>query len=299
MKRSQDSAGGREACALCGGESRAWRRKRGYTIRLCESCGNAFVPGNSVPDDLEQLYSRGYFEGDEATGYPSYLADASLLTKNFGDRLDAITALSPPGRRLLEVGAAYGLFLKVAQERGWEASGVDIAEDCAERAARVSGAKVVAGDFSTMNLEGPFDVIAMFDVFEHLRQPQACLKRAYELLAPGGLVVIETCDHSALWARLLGNHWPFLDPPQHLFYFSETGLKELLIRTGFSPEARTEWLGRRVSFGNACFKLASELPEGRLRRRLKSWSQRGVAGGVYLNFHDAMLVAGRRIADGR
>jgi SAM-dependent methyltransferase len=294
MTLEPDSITAAERCTLCGGNSRAWRRKRAFAIRLCESCGNAFIPRHSVPDDLEQLYSRGYFEGEQATGYPTYLADAPLIEKNFEERLDQIAALSPPGRRLLEIGAAYGLFLKVARERGWEARGVDISADCAEQAMRVSGAEVIAGDISSMKLEGTFDVVVMFDVFEHLRDPRACLQRVREILAPGGLVVIETCDHTALWARLLGKYWPFLDPPQHLFYFSESGLKDLLARTGFAPVSRTRWLGRRVSIGNACFKLASELPEGALRRNLKNVSRRAGKRGVYLNFGDSMLVAARR-----
>jgi hypothetical protein len=84
------------------------------------------------------------------------------------------------------------------------------------------------------------------------------------------------------------------DPPQNLFYFSESGLKDLLARTGFAPVGRTHWLGRRVSFGNACFKLASELPAGILRRQLKNFSRRAGKRGVYLNFGDSMLVAARR-----
>jgi SAM-dependent methyltransferase len=282
-------------CPLCGGTGREWRRKRGFDLRLCESCDNAFVPPSLVPADLEELYSATYFEGGADTGYPSYLADRSIIAKNFSDRLAFIGELVPPGRRLLDVGAAYGLFMKVARDAGFDVKGVEIAEDCAAEAARISGAPVIAGDFVSVELHGSFDVIVMLDVIEHMRDPLAGVKRAHELLAPNGLLIVETGDHRSLWARLLGNRWYFLDPPQHLFYFSRSGLGWLLRRGGFERTPALRRLGRRVSLRNVSFKLAKEAPE-RWRERVSGLTSAGLPGHVYLNFGDGMLIGARRAA---
>jgi SAM-dependent methyltransferase len=280
---------------LCEGDARAWRRKRGFDIYLCKACGNAFVPPEVIPTDLEQLYSKSYFEGAHNTGYPGYLNDQSLLVRNFEDRLAWIEKLKPPGRRLLDVGAAYGLFLKVARDAGWDAEGVEIAPDCAAEARRISGAPVAAGDFLNVELQGQFDVIVMFDVIEHMRDPLACMRRARELLVPGGRLVIETGDHASPWARLLGDRWYFLDPPQHLFYFSKRGLDWAFDRAGFFPEPAFQRSGRRVSLANISFKLAKELP-GRLRNRVVEAARHGLPGSIYLNFGDAIFVGAQRAA---
>ena len=280
-------------CPLCGGGARAWRRKRGFDIRLCNSCYNGFVAPELIPSDLERLYTTSYFEGGQTTGYPSYLKDRAIIAANFRDRLTWISALGPKGRRLLDVGAAYGIFMQAARESGWDAEGVEIAPDCAEQAARISGERVTAGDFVSAPLSGPFDVIVMLDVLEHLRDPLACVKRAHELLAPGGLLVIETCNHASPWARLLGARWYFFDPPQHLYYFSKAGLTWLLARAGFAPAPRFASMGRRVSMTNVAFKLAKELPE-RYRERGLAAARTGLPGYVYLNFGDCMLVGARR-----
>jgi SAM-dependent methyltransferase len=282
-----------ENCPLCGGNGRPWRQKRGFEIHLCGSCNNAFIPPSLIPKNLEDLYSKSYFEGEEDTGYPGYLNDQALILKNFSDRLGWIEKLDLPGRRLLDVGAAYGLFLKAAKDSGWDAEGVEIAPDCAEEAARISGAKVTAGDFLSVDLHGKFDVIVMLDVIEHMRDPLACMRRAHELLVPGGRLVIETGDHESPWARLLREKWYFLDPPQHLFYFSKRGLDWLFASAGFaSDKAFSRW-GRRVSLANISFKLAKEMPKV-VRKRVVSAARHGLPGSVYLNFGDGMLVGAKR-----
>jgi SAM-dependent methyltransferase len=283
-----------DRCGVCGGSGQPFRSKHGFTVLRCVRCNNAYVPESTVPADLEDMYSKGYFEGEQSTGYPSYLADSPLILENFKSRLAAIERLGTRGRRLLDVGAAYGLFLKVARDAGWDASGVEIAPDCAVEAAKLSGAPVVCGDFTEVPLTGPFDVIVMLDVIEHFRDPVQVMRRAFELLAPSGYLVIDTGDFDTAWARILGNRWYFLDPPQHLFYFSRRGLLSALRDAGFLGEIRVTRPGRSVSFTNVLFKLAAAMPSGIVKDGLSRAARRGVPGSLYLNFGDGMLVAARR-----
>lgn len=277
-------------CSLCGDSGEQWREKAGFRILRCRGCRNAFLPAPQIPADLEALYSREYFEGDRDAGYPTYLADAPLLERNFAQRVDWLRELRAPGR-LLDVGTAYGFFLAAAAKRGWDAMGVEIAPDCAEEARRMTGAPVVAGDFLEAELEGPFDVITLLDVLEHLRDPVRCLEKARSLLAPDGWLVVETGDIDTPWSRLLGNRWYFLDPPNHLHYFTATGLRLLLQRSGFAGRMRQSRMGRWVSFGNIAFKLAYGLPAGPLRRAALRAARSGLPGAVYLNFGDGLLLA--------
>jgi SAM-dependent methyltransferase len=229
------------------------------------------------------LYSTEYFEGGRHTGYPAYLSEARMLERNFTRRLAWIESLRGSGR-ILDVGAAYGLFLKVARRRGWDATGVEIAPDCAREASRLSGAPVVIGDFLDASLDGRFDVVCMFDVIEHLRDPLAALRRAHDLLEPGGILAVETGDLASPWARLLGRRWYFLDPPQHLTYFTAAGLMRALRAGGFSGPVRVRRLGRWVSLSNIVFKLGRFLPA----------ALQQLPGRVYLNFGDGMLVTATR-----
>ena len=118
---------------------------------------------------------------------------------------------------------------------GIEAEGTEFSADGAAAVRRALGIPVHNGELTDMGLEaGSYGTLTFWHTLEHMRDPVACMERAFDLLSPGGLLVIETCDHSWPWARMLGNHWYFLDPPQHLFYFSAQGLKRLLCQVGFA-----------------------------------------------------------------
>lgn len=271
-------AGG-EHCALCGGSAHAWLDKRGYPLWYCESCGCGFLAPSSIPHDLRSLYDADYFEGRSDFGYSSYNRDAALLERNFDQRLDWIESLHAPGR-LLDVGCAYGMFLARARTRGWDISGVDVAEDCAEQA-RATGATIHIGDLLEVEFPGKYDVIAMLDVIEHLPDPAASLARCFELLLPGGVLVLETGDRDSPWARLLGRRWYFLDPPQHLFYFTPGSVEKVLRRSGFTGRIHSRRMGRHVSFSNIFHKLLGTSAGPLLR----------VPGSVFLKFGDGMMIA--------
>jgi polysaccharide deacetylase family protein (PEP-CTERM system associated) len=282
-------------CPLCNGETEPWRYRRGFDILRCKRCDNGFVPQYLVPTNADDIYSAGYFQGEAETGYPGYVADQKLIERNFADRIAWISSFSPKGR-LLEIGSAYGYFLKVARERGWDAVGVELIEPCALEGARLSGATVYAGDFLELDIPGHFDVVAMFDVIEHMKNPLSCIEKAHGLLTPEGVLVIETGDHGMPWARLLRNYWYFLDPPQHRFYFSRAGIEHVLKQAGFVEDIHVRRVGRRVSVSNIAFKLSAAFPKGRVRTAVANQSKKQLPGSLYLNFGDGMLVAARKSA---
>lgn len=269
-----------ERCPLCGGVGAPWHHKRGYPHFWCAPCECGFLPRDALPSDLESLYDADYFAGRGECGYGGYLRDEPLLIRNFDRRLAWIESLHPPGR-LLEVGCAYGLFLRQARQRGWDVMGVELASACAGIAARNAGAPVRLGDLLSVELPPGFDVIAMFDVIEHLERPVECLARCRELLGPGGLLVVETGDVRSPWARLLGRRWTFLDPPQHLVYFTPASLERLLRRTGFRGRVHSRRMGRQVSLANISFKLFGSSAGALLR----------LPGSLFLDLGDTMLIA--------
>jgi 2-polyprenyl-6-hydroxyphenyl methylase/3-demethylubiquinone-9 3-methyltransferase len=60
--------------------------------------------------------------------------------------------------------------------------------------------------------EGPYDLIALTDVLEHLEEPRACLRALRERLAPGGLLVVSTPNRRSLPGarRWIAERWPRL-----------------------------------------------------------------------------------------
>jgi SAM-dependent methyltransferase len=291
---AQPEAGAGVRCRSCfSADARPWHERHGYRLWLCRDCGCGFVAERDVPAGADALYSAAYFEGRAGTGYPSYLRDEPVMRRNFEWRLRWLERFATRGR-LLDVGAAYGHCLAVARARGWRAEGIEIAADVARAGSELAGVPIHAGDFLELDVEPGFDLVTFFDVLEHMRDPAACLARARELLAPGGFVAVETGDHASPWARLMGARWHFLDPPQHLTYFSAASLAALLRRCGFPSEPRRVLPSKWLSLDNIVFKLSVLAPGRPLRALAGRLARRHVPGSIRGNIGDNMLVAAAR-----
>lgn len=246
-------------CRACGGAGRERFRKRGFVIAECGVCASRFVPD---PLPSTQSYDERYFDDRAATGYADYLSDRDLIVQNFERRVEWLASLAG-GKRLLDVGAAFGFFLRAARKHGFDPIGVEPVVACADFARRELGETVVPSTLEDADLpRASFDVITLFDVIEHLRDPRAALARVRELLRPGGLVVVETGDLDALLSRVCGSRWYYYDPPQHLTYFSQASLASMLHTAGFGAPVGVGHLGREVSLRNVTFQLARSLGPG-------------------------------------
>lgn len=243
-------------CRACGGDGRAAFVKRGFVIASCDACGSHFVP-DPVPDPAR--YDESYFAGTGACGYGGYLQDRELILANFARRARWLARIGA-GKRVLDVGAAYGFFVAAARAEGFDAIGLEPVAACAAFAARELGVEIRTGRIEYAPLEpASFDVITLFDVIEHLASPADALRRIRTLLAPGGMVVVETGDLGGLLARTVGSRWYYYDPPQHLTYFSLDSLTHVLRATGFHAPSEVGHLGREVSVRNFFHQLGRAL----------------------------------------
>jgi SAM-dependent methyltransferase len=98
---------------------------------------------------------------------------------------------------------------------------------------------VLLGELPELPIDGGFDVVTFFHVLEHLDRPEEYLRRARELLDPGGLLVIEVPNCAGIGFRLLGRRHFCFDYPNHLLHFTPTSLERLLGRSGFRVEDRS------------------------------------------------------------
>lgn len=220
-------------CVCCGATMSAHFTKKSFAIERCSRCGLMAV--SNVPVDLAPFYAEGYFTGDVSLdGYMDYDQEKEVSRKVYTRYLTVMEKFlgKTVPRSLFELGCATGFFLAIAETRGWQAQGADISDYAVAEAQR-KGLRVAVGTVETMPTKPEFGAVVMQDVIEHVKDPADTIKRAWDMLAPGGLLVLTTPDAGSLWARLWGKRWHAFVPPQHLFYFSQANLTALVERQGF------------------------------------------------------------------
>ncbi len=119
--------------------------------------------------------------------------------------LATIDAYGPgPGGRVLDVGCGGGYLLEELARRGYTGVGIDLSPESVA-IARARLLERGAGDSLDARVgsayeppQGPFDLVCLTDVLEHLEDPRGCLKALREQMAPGGLLVISTPNRRSL-----------------------------------------------------------------------------------------------------
>jgi 2-polyprenyl-3-methyl-5-hydroxy-6-metoxy-1,4-benzoquinol methylase len=139
-----------------------------------------------------------------------------------------------PSGRLLEIGCGSGTILKLMNDLGWDAEGLEI-DPAAVTNAKSKGLRVRQQDILTSDLPPNFyDAVAMSHVIEHLDKTQETLGAILKTLKPGGKLVIATPNAGSLGHTFFGSKWFALEPPRHLRLFDTRNLRDLLLKSGFS-----------------------------------------------------------------
>lgn len=96
------------------------------------------------------------------------------------------------GKRVLEIGFGNGEFLAWAKDKGADVAGCEVTP-AAIAAAGAAGIPLISPDFEANPSDcGPYDIIAAFDVFEHLDPPTIVAKLAAisQMLTPTGILLL-------------------------------------------------------------------------------------------------------------
>lgn len=218
-----------------------------YKLTKCRICGMVWDP--FPPEKLEAVYTRNYFINENPKGgYANYFEGMNINKKTFFERIlrinekvgrtdkkDKKTAGSVgEKRRMLDVGSALGDSLAEAKKLGWKkVEGVELSEYAAKES-RKRGLKVKIGTLCDAKYSSDrFDVVTLQDVIEHVKSPLPEMEEVYRVLKPGGIVFLVTPDIGGWWARLLGPFWYHYKPGEHIMYFSQATLRNVLKKSKF------------------------------------------------------------------
>jgi 2-polyprenyl-3-methyl-5-hydroxy-6-metoxy-1,4-benzoquinol methylase len=197
-----------------------------WDLGECEDCGHIFADPAPKPEFIFALYRQ--------VEDPAYDAESEGRSQNFRGILKTLDMLLPERGTLFDVGAATGILLEAAREQGWTPDGVEASDWAADRARRTRHLPLRQGFFEETDVApGSCRAVTMVDFIEHTPRPRDAAAKAYEILAPQGMLCLVTPDIHSFAARLAGRRWWHLRPG-HLAYFSKKSLEALLGDAGFT-----------------------------------------------------------------
>jgi 2-polyprenyl-3-methyl-5-hydroxy-6-metoxy-1,4-benzoquinol methylase len=147
-------------------------------------------------------------------------------------------------KKILEIGCAegnYGAFLK--QKYKAEVWGIELNQSAANEAAKKLDHVLTGDALHLMDQleESSFDYIALFEVLEHMMNPEMVLMKAKRLLAKDGTIILSVPNVmyiSNLYRMLIKKDWEYIDHGvldiTHLRFFTKKSLQRMLKNLGYS-----------------------------------------------------------------
>ena len=220
-----------------------------FAVVKCKDCSLIYTNPRPDTESIGSFYP---------TDYRPHRRPRKMREAGRSSRMSRWTGRAVPERdgslpwvglgRLLDFGCGGGSYMKRMADQGWTVTGLDAAVGAVRSIQEELGLKAIVGTLPHPDLEpGTFDVITMWHSLEHVHQPREILREAFDLLVPGGKLVV-ACPNIDSWAfRQFQSSWFALDVPRHLIHFTPTTLREMLTISGFNVEQvrlirHSDWL---------------------------------------------------------
>ena len=216
----------------------------------CSGCEGLQI--DRIPDNLSEFYPDDYYSFSTPEGSITIKARVGIFLRRLQRRahlagyeaLERLLALRmgpivtpkalanltvSPTARILDVGCGAGSLLIVLRNAGFlHPYGVD--PFLPRSISYPGGVRVARAALSEMR--GPFDLIMLHHVFEHLPDPLQTLRECRDLLASDGQLLLRFPSVPCEAFDVYGTDWLALDAPRHLHIVSRVGLESMAHAAG-------------------------------------------------------------------
>lgn len=230
-------------CVLCNYETsqviaNKLRNGEDRNVYFCEKCHLGMLDSKIAEADLKEFYAQNYRKMYKPKlNQDTNPEDLFDIYSNFQDnRIALIKDFLTPDMKLLEIGCSAGMFLFHIKKYVKEVVGIDYDSKSARFASKKCSCLVFDVDIEHSGLpEQTFDIICMFQVLEHVKNPLEFLQKVERYLKPDGLLYIEVpnLNDALIYAFNLPNHHNFYFHSAHLWYFTEKSINILTGSVGF------------------------------------------------------------------
>jgi len=202
-----------------------------YHYDKCQNCGLIFQNPQIPLDTIIEHYNQNkiYNSSVSTKGINKFLNSFGLHK-----RASIILKKKKTGR-LLDIGCGSGAFINyLANKSQIDVIGTEINHEYVNELTIKKGLDVRLGNLNEIGFsKDEFDIITMWDVIEHVIDPNKILIDVRKVLKSNGFLVIRVPNGDSLDFKLFGKYWAGLDAPRHYYVFTEESLQRLLKSNGF------------------------------------------------------------------
>lgn len=219
------------SCLACNSNNKSlYCQTDSYDLFKCLDCSLIGVENMPTDQELNDFYNN-YFKTKQ------YTSKLNSKLRRAKKRIKSILKYTK-GIRFIDIGCNVGFAVEAARQLGLDAHGADLDIKAIQSAKELfPGCSFTDNSLEDIAAKGEkYDLIYCSEVIEHLSSLDTFVKSLYEILAPGGVLLLTTPDmnHFALTKdiqKLIEDK--FIRPPEHLFYFNKSSIKQLFLSKGF------------------------------------------------------------------
>lgn len=219
-------------CNVCGSDR--FKLIYGGILKRCSECSFTTINMEFDTSVIKKIYSEKYFKGEE---FFDYLQDKDVMQHNFRRRIEAICKITDKKniRNCLEIGCAYGFFGEMLTDTILtNYLGIDIVDEAIDYGRNELKLNVLRADYLSLSEpENKYTDVFMWDVIEHLMNPEKFIEKISHEISKNGRLYITTGDIGSILAKIRRCRWRMIHVPSHVHFFSKNTLSLLVQNYGF------------------------------------------------------------------
>lgn len=216
-------------------------RNESRTYRRCKNCSMVYISWSCEED---KTYEKAYFFEDYKKQYgKTYQEDFESIKKQCVKRVSVIDSIikKDSEKNVLDIGCAYGPFLKAASEKKYNPFGTDISEDAINYVKNTLNFPATTAAFPEIDTTKEFglpkfDVVTMWYVIEHFKNLNSVLTKINEIIKMDGVFAFSTPSGQGVSALSDKDHFFQISPTDHYSVWEFSKANKILKRFGFKIE---------------------------------------------------------------
>lgn len=202
--------------------------KEGGRYVKCKDCGMVYL--NPVFKDFA---IKDYYESNHAEQAEVVETDTDNFYVNiYNNGLDDIQNFSSNILNILDIGCSSGTFLDLAKKRNLNTYGVELNQTEYEFA-KQKGHTVYNELLENINFNEKFDVVTLWDVFEHLIDGEFYLNEIKKVLSSSGVLFLQIPSSDSLAAKILREKCNMYDGLEHVNLYGANTIRKLAEKCDF------------------------------------------------------------------